>query len=555
MDKPWYKHYDPDVPHTIDTEQYASFAHMLEETFEKYDKKPCFYNFNTNITYSQVNKLSQRFAGYLQSVYQCVRGDRIAVLMLNTLQTPVSIFGALRAGLIVVGISPLSSPEEINRILHETEPKCVLVLSNLAPILESALSISHPPCIKHILVSHLGDLLGLFKGPLYTYVAKRKAKTPPYQLPNVTPFKKTILKKYQNAFTKPVLELENIAYLSYTSGRDETPKCVIYSHRNLVALVMQLSTWFIPFFKSEHKGMYLVMMPMYHPTNLLACFVLLRGGYASDLITNPRDISGMIHQLQNHTYVGTLCISRLLKALLLNDEIKKVDFSSFKFTGGWGGFWGIDIIRWKTLTGTLIMSGYGSREIQIGSINPYSQKTINNKVGIPLPSVDVKLCDENGNEVLPNTRGELWVRGPQVMKGYWNKPDLTKACITDDGWYKTGDIMTIDNDGYLGFIDRKCDVIMTTVGPVYPSDIEVVIAFMKGIQEVVVTGLNSKEGKYIIKAFIVKTENEVTAEAVIEHCKKYLLTHQLPHEVEFREELPKTDMGYLFRRRLREEST
>lgn len=554
MNKDWYKNYDQGVPHTIDPDQYSSFVPMLEEMFEKYPNQPCFINFDKHLTYKQVNVLSERFAGYLQSECGCVKGSRIAMLMLNTLQYPVAIFGALRAGLVIVGISPLVKPEELNRILNETEPKCILVLSNLAPVLESALALHQVPSIDHIIVSDIGDLLGFFKGPLINFVAKHKAKTPSWRLLNVTMLKETIKARYQKVFIKPVIETHDLAFLSHTSARDSPiPKCVMHTHRNIVAQVMQLDAWFSPLFLDKIEGMYLVMMPMYHPSNLLICAGMARRGYASSLITNPRDIPGIINELKNHTYFATLCINRLLKALLLNEEIKKVDFSNLKFTAGWGGFFGIDIIQWKALTGQTITQGYGGREVQITLVSPYSLKEINSKVGIPLPSTEAKICDENGNELPLDNRGELWVRGPQVMKGYWRNPELTKATLTNDGWCRTGDIMTMDSEGFLRFIDRKTDVIMTPVEAVYPSDIEAVIAFLEGIQEVVVTSQNSKQHGQIIKAFIVKNKPEVTAEAVKTHCRKYLLEHQIPQEVEFREQLPKTDLGYLFRRLLREE--
>jgi long-chain acyl-CoA synthetase len=557
MDKNWYKHYDPDVPHTIDPDQYTSFVQMMEEMFNKHSHKPCFTNFNTSLSYRQVDILSQRFAGYLQSECGCAKGDRIAMLMLNTLQYPVAILGALRAGLIVVGISPLAKPDEVHRIVNETEPKCILVLSNLAPVLESAFAISSPSSIKHIIVSHLGDLLGFFKGPFVNFIAKRKLMTPRWNLPNTILFKKTILAKYYKVFSKPAIESQDIAFLSHTSGRDgPLPKCVMLTHRNLVATVLQIKAHFTPFFESRNQGGFLVILPLYHPSNFLFSMTMLCEGYASSLITNPRDIRSIINDMKTHAYFGTLCISRLLKALLLDEEIKNANFSNFQFIAGWGGFFGIDLFRLKTLTGITLMDGYGNRESQICAGNPYSIKTLNTKIGLPLSSVEAKICDVNGKELPANARGELWIRGPQVMKGYWKDPELTQSVLTEDGWFKTGDIMTIDDNGFLSFIDRKTDLIMTAIGPVYPSDIESVIALIEGIQEVMVVGLNSNHlDEKTIKAFIVKNDNAITAGAVIAHCIKYLLKHQIPHEVEFRDELPKTDIGYAFRRLLREEGS
>lgn len=561
MEGAWFKNYDPDIPHTIDPDQYTSFVQILEQMFDKYSDKPFFINFDKSLTFKEVDNLSQCFAGYLQSECGCVKGDRIAMLMLNTLQYPVAIFGALRAGLVVVGISPLSKPAEVNRILIETEPSCVLVLSNLAPVLESALAISRPPCVKQIIVSQIGDLLGYFKGRLINFVAKHKAKTPAWHLPNAIQFNKTIEGHFQKAFIKPVIEPHDIAFLSHTNGRDAPiPKCIIYTHRNVIAQHMQLSAWFGPFLNKPHQGSFLIMMPLYHLVILLSCTVVSCKGFASSLVTNPRDIRGIINNLASHLYFGTMCISRLLKALLLDDELRKVDFSSFEVICGWGGFFSIDMIRWKSLTGLLIMEGYGTREIQVALLSPFSVKNFNNKIGLPLPSTEAKICDETGKELPINTRGELWIRGPQVMKGYWKNPELTKTALTDDGWFRTDDIMAMDAEGYFSFIDRKTDVIMTSTGPVYPSDIEVVIAFMSGIQEVAVTAFHSKQHGNIIKAFIVKSNNaiegksEVTVESITAHCEKYLLPNQVPAKIEFRSELPKTDMGYLFRRLLREES-
>lgn len=556
VDKIWYKYYDPDVPYTIDPDQYTSFVEMFEEMFKKHSDEPCFTNFDTSLSYHQVDILSQRFAGYLLSECGCVKGDRIAMIMLNTLQYPVAIFGALRAGLIVVGISPLAKSNEIHQMLNVTEPKCILVLSNLAPALESALAISYPSSIKHIIVSHLGDLLGFFKGRFVNFMASRKSAIPRWNLPNTILFKKAIHAKYYKVFKKPSIESQDVAFLSFTSGRDgPLPKCVMLTHRNLIATVFQIKAFFTPFFKSRNKGNFLVILPLFHPSNFLFSITMLREGYASSLITNPRDIRGIINDIKTHAYFGTLCISRLLKALLWDEEIKNTDFSNFEFISGWGGFFGVDLFRLKTLTGITLMDGYGNRESQICAGNPYSMKSLNSKIGLPLSSVEAKICDENGKELPPNTRGELWIRGPQVMKGYWKNPELTKSALTDDGWFKTGDIMTIDDKGFLSFIDRKTDVIMTADEPVYPNDIESIIALMEEVQEVMVVGLNSNQhDEKIIKAFIVRNDNSITPDAVKAHCIKYLFKHQIPHEVEFRDELPKTDIGYAFRRLLREEN-
>lgn len=555
----WYKNYDPGVPHTIDPDQYTSYVQIIEQMFEQYPDNPMFINFDKSLTFKQVDILSQCFAGYLQSKCGCVKGERIAMLMLNTLQYPVAIFGALRAGIVVVGISPLSKPAEVNRILNETEPTCVLVLSNLAPVLESALLISPTPSVKQIIVAQIGDLLGFFKGNVINIIAKHKSKTANWHLPNAIRFNKTIQAHFQKVYVKPQIDAHDIAFLSHTNGRDAPlPKCVVYTHRNVVAQYLQLSSWFNPFFETPHEGAFLAMMPMYHLAIIISSLVACGKGYPCSLTTNARDIPAIIEDLANHKYFGTMCISRLLKALLLNDELRKVDFSNFEFIAGWGGFFSIDMIRWKSLTGRLIMEGYGTREIQVSALNPFSIKNFNNKIGLPLPSTEAKICDELGNELPINTRGELWIRGPQVMKEYWKNPELTKATLTEDAWFRTDDIMTMDDEGYLSFVDRKADVIMTPSGPVYPSDIEVVIAFMEGIQEVAVTAFHSKQLGKIIKAFIVKSapinENQITSEDVKVHCIKYLLPNQVPDEVEFRTELPKTDMGYLFRRLLREES-
>lgn len=555
MNTNWFKNYDPDVPHTIDPDQYTSMIQLLEEGFKKYADKPCFINFKESLTYSQVDTLSQCFAGYLQNQCGCVKGDRIAMLMLNTLQYPVAIYGALRAGLIVVGISPISTAESIRRILKETEPKCILVLSNLAPVLESALAVDPPSSIKQIIVSHMGDLLGFFKGSLTNFTAKYKAKTLNWDLPNVIMFKETIKMNFKDLFIQPDIVPEDPAFLQQSSGRDgPIPKCVIFSHRNMISQILQITSWLTGFWKGKHNNGFLSLMPLYHHATLTPCICCSLQGYANVLVTNPLDIPGMINELEHNEYFGTICISSLIRNLMLNDKINEIDFTNFELTGGWGGFYGIDIIRWKTLTDSMIIEGYGSVEAPISTINPITLNQFNTKVGLPLPSVEIKICDDEGKELPIDTRGELWIRGPHVTKGYWNNPDLTTKSFTEDGWFRTGDIVTIDHDGFLGFVDRKSDVIMTTAGPVYPSDIEVVIAFMKGVQEVVIASQKSKEQGTIIKAFVVRSNTSLTIEDIKKHCQKYLLEHQVPHEIEFRETLPKTELGYHFRRVLREES-
>lgn len=556
MDKNWYKHYEPGVPYKIDADQYPSFPHMLEKMIDKYSNKPCFINLNTSLSYQQVDILSQRFAGYLQNQCGCVKGDRIAMLMLNTLQYPVAIFGALRAGLIVVGISPLNSPTEVNRILKETEPTCVLVMANLAPTLESALAISHPSSVKQIIVSQIGDLLGFFKGPIINLIAKHKAKTPSWHLPKVINFKETIQAKYQKTFIKPLIEPQDVAFLSYTSGRDAPlPKCAMFTHRNMVSQILQVNVWLNAYWKTDPKGAYLCIMPFYHTSIVLVTLSITLQGFPTMLAINPLDIPGLIAEFKKNIYFATVSINSLIRGLLADEAIKEVDFSNLTLSGGWGGFTGMDIVQWKGMTGNMIIEGYGSLEAPVSSINPILLDRFNAKIGLPLPSVEIKICDDDGNELPIDTPGNLWVRGPHVMKGYWRNPELTKANLTYDGWFNTGDVMTLDHDGFLAFVDRRTDVIMTPSGPVYPSEIEVVIAFIKSVQEVAIASQTTKNGEQIIKAFIVRKDNNLTINEVKTHCQKYLVDYQVPQEIEFRDTLPRTDIGDICRRSLRDNNT
>lgn len=555
MDKDWHKQYEPGVPYNIDPDQYTSFAHMLEKMIDKYSSKPCYISLNKSLSYQQVDILSQRFAGYLQTQCGCVKGERIAMLMLNTLQYPVALFGALRAGLIVVGVSPLSSPAEVNRILDETEPSCVLVMANLAPTLESALVISHPISVKHIIVSQIGDLLGFIKGPVINFIAKLKTKTPSWNLPHSTSFKESIQEKHYKAFIKPIIEPQDIAFLSYTSGRDAPlPKCVMFTHRNMVSQILQVNSWLNPYWKTDPKGVFLCMMPFYHTSIVLVTLSVTLQGFPTMLAINSLDIPSLIKEFKKNIYFATISINSLIRALLENENIKKVDFSNLTLTGGWGGFTGMDVVQWKGMTGNMIVEGYGSLEAPVSSINPILIDRFNTKIGLPLPSVEIKICDDDGNELPIDTPGNLWVRGPHVMKGYWKNSELTKANLTSDGWFNTGDVMTLDHEGFLGFVDRKSDVIITPSGPVYPSEVEVVIGFIKNVREVAIASQITKNGDQIIKAFIVRKDNNLTINEVKTHCQKYLVDYQVPHEIEFRDTLPKTDMGDIRRRTLREES-
>lgn len=554
MDKIWLKNYDPGVPHTINPDLYTSLVQMAEESFQRFATQPCYTNLGAVLSFQQIDKLSQAFAGYLQTKCGLEKGDRVAIMLPNLLQYPVAMFGALRAGMTVVNINPLYTSRELKIILKDSGAKCVVALANFANVLEHTLEGTE---VQHVIITEIGDLLGTVKGTLVNFVVKHvKKMVPKWDIPGAVSFNSTIKSCYQKAFNRTTIQSDDIAYLQYTGGTTGGVKGAMLTHRNMVSNLLQASTWINDFFQQKIEGGIITALPLYHIFSLTAnCLVFLRMGILNILITNPRDIPGFVKELKRQPFAVMTGVNTLFNALLHNQEFRNLDFSKFKFTLGGGMAVQRSVAeKWKEVTGVTLLEAYGLTETSpAATINPLSLKKFNGSIGLPLPSTEVKVCDEQGNELPLGEAGELNIRGPQVMKGYWHQPEMTKDVLSPDGWLRTGDIATIDSEGFVRLVDRKKDIIIVSGFNVYPNEVEDVIAGIKGVREVAVIGVKSEEHGEIVKAFIVRSDPTLTAEEIISQCHKGLTNYKVPREIEFRTELPKTNVGKVLRRALREE--
>lgn len=553
MEKIWLNSYDPGVPYEINLGLYSSMVEMAEEGFKLYGPLTCYANYGVKLTYQGLDDLSKAFAGFLQSKTELKKGDRVAIMLPNILQYPVSMLGSLRAGMIVVNVNPFYTSRELQLILKDSGAKAIVILENFAHTLEKILPETE---IKTVIVTKIGDLLGFFKGGLYNFSYKKVKKiVPSWNIPSAFSFKKVIHPRNQSAFQKIVMNPDDIAYLQYTGGTTGGIKGVMLTHQNMVSNLVQLSVWADAFFKKKPIGGVINALPLYHIFASTAnCLVFLRPGFSNILITNPRDILEFVAELERQPFAVILGVNTLFSKLLKNEEFCRLDLSTLQFSLGGGMSIQRSVAeKWQRVTGVPLLEGYGLTEASpTVTLTPLSMKKFTGNIGLPLPSTEVKICDENGNEVPVGQSGELYVRGPQIAKGYWNRSDLTKESFTEDGWLKTADIVSIDHDGYLHFIDRKNDVITVSGFNVYPNEVEEILMNMKGIAEAAVIGVETEEQGESLKAFVVKEDPAISVENIIQHCRQYLTGYKIPHWIEFRDELPKSAIGKILHRELRE---
>ncbi len=554
MDKIWLKNYEPGVPETIDPTEYKSLVHLTKECFDKFANKPCYYHMGKMLTYRQIDELSQKFAYFLVNTCKLEKGERVAIVLPNIMQYPVAMFGIHRAGMIAVNVNPLYTARELKEILKDSGAKGVIILDNFAHVLQEIIAQTD---IKHVVVTKMGDLLGFPKGNIVNFVVKHiKKMVPSWSIPNAHNFK-NIMKLNISKFQDADVGHDDIAYFQYTGGTTGGLKGAMLTHRNMVSNVLQASAWInSTLLSSELQGGIITALPLYHIFSLMAnCLVFLKAGIPNILITNPRDIPGFVKTLRESNYSVMTGVNTLFNALLHNEEFCKLDFSKFKFTLG-GGMAVQKAVadKWKNVTGVTLVEAYGLTETcPAVTINPIGLKAYNGSIGLPLPSTEIKICDEEGKELPIGERGELCVKGPQVMKGYWNKPEFTANVLDKEGWLRTGDVATVDSEGFVHLVDRKKDMIIVSGFNVYPNEVEDIIAQMKEVREVAVIGVKSAAHGEIVKAFIVPSDPALTAEKVIKFCHNELTNYKVPREVEFRTELPKTNVGKVLRRALREE--
>ncbi len=553
MEKIWLKNYPKGVPAEINIQEYSSIMQVFDESCQKYPEKMAFTNMGVGMTYSKLHQKVQSFAAFLQNELKLKKGDRIALQMPNMLQFPIALFGALRSGLMIVNTNPLYTAKEMLHQFKDSEPKAIVIMANFAHLLEEIIKDTK---IESVVVTELAELFPFPKNLIINSVLKYvKKMVPAYSLPHAYSFKQALElgheKKAQHVQCAP----EDIAFLQYTGGTTGVSKGAILTHRNIIANMLQICAWMTPVLK-EGEEVCITPLPMYHIFSLTVnCLAFMKYGTHNILITNPRDLPALIKDMKKHHFTLMSGVNTLFNGLLHNDEFKKLDFSKVKMSvAGAMALQTSVSLRWKEVTHSLIVEGYGLTEASpVACCNPIDGRDKVGTIGFPLPSTDVKLVDDDGNEVAPGQPGEICVFGPQVMQAYWNRPDET-AQVIKNGWLYTGDIATVDNDGYFKIVDRKKDMILVSGFNVYPNEVEEAIASHPGVLEVAAIGIPNEHSGEVVKVFVVKKDPSLTAQDVIDYAKKSLTNYKLPREVEFRTELPKTNVGKILRRALRDQS-
>ncbi|HET9843716.1 MAG TPA: AMP-binding protein, partial [Gammaproteobacteria bacterium] len=550
----WLKNYQAGVNSEIDPSQYHSLVEYAESCFNEFNDRTAYVNMGKSISYQALDHLSQCFANYLRCELKLKKGDRVAIMLPNVLQYPVAMVGIHRAGLVVVNLNPLYTARELEYVLNDCEASTIIVLTNFAHTLQKALPKTQ---IKHIILTQIGDLLGTIKGNIINFVVKNfKKMVPNYHLPQAEHFNKVLTLGKRHTYQKPNLTHEDIAYLQYTGGTTGRAKGAILTHRNMVANVLQATEWINPLVQEKLEGGIITALPLYHIFSLTAnCLTFLKVGIPNILITNPRDIPGFVKELKKHPFAVITGVNTLFNALLHNKDFASCDFSKFRFALG-GGMAVQKAVaqKWQKVTGIPLVEAYGLTEASPAvTINPMDTKEFNGSIGLPIPSTEISIRDDHENELPIGESGELCVKGPQVMRGYWNDEEKTKLVFTEDGWLKTGDIATIDAQGYIRIVDRKKDMITISGFKVYPNEVEDVIASIPGVKEVAIIGIPDSEHGERVRAYVVKSDETLTEQTILTTCKENLTHYKIPKEIVFRAELPKTNVGKVLRRALRED--
>jgi long-chain acyl-CoA synthetase len=550
--RPWLDHYPAGVPAQIDINQYASVTAVVEEAFERFSQRPAFHSFGKQLTYAQIDKLSRDFAGYLTGELKLVKGDRIAIMMPNCLQYPIALFGALRAGLTVVNTNPMYTARELQHQLEDSGAKAILVLDNFAATLQQVLAQTE---VKHVITTGIGDLLGA-KGAVMNLVVKHvKKMVPPYDLPSAVRFNDALSRGVHHPLTKPVVGHDDIAFLQYTGGTTGVAKGAMLTHGNMIANMLQAGVWIGANLK-EGQEVVITALPLYHIFSLTANgLVFLRLGGLSWLITNPRDMPAFVKELRKSGFTALTGVNTLFNGLLNTPGFSELDFSKLRLClGGGMAVQRAVADRWKKVTGCTLAEAYGLTEASPAvCINPLDLKDYNGSIGLPIPSTDIAIWSEDGQALPQGEVGELMVQGPQVMKGYWQRPDETVKVLTPDGWLHTGDIAKIDENGYVYIVDRKKDMILVSGFNVYPNEIEDTVMKHPGVAEVAAIGITDEHSGEAVKLFVVRRDPNLTVEQLKEFCRENLTGYKRPKVIEFRDALPKSNVGKILRRELRDE--
>ncbi|MBT5542171.1 MAG: AMP-binding protein [Gammaproteobacteria bacterium] len=548
--KPWLKHYPDGTPKVLEFDPRRTLVTLLDESEAKYSSHLAFTNFDVSIDYTKIAEDSRSFAAYLQNVLGLKKGDRIAMMMPNLLQYPIAIFGALRAGLIVVNVNPLYTPRELKHQLQDSGAKAIIIFENSAHVLSA---INDDVQIEHVIITKIGDYLGL-KGYLMNFILKYiKRMVPSHKLKNTIPFKETLERPVAD-FNEVIISVDDLAFLQYTGATTGLSKGSMLSHGNVAANIEQLKSMLNDVVE-EGTEIWINALPMYHIYSLV---VLVFSGYDAGglnvLVTNPRDTKGFVNELKKWPFTFFNGVNTLYESLLNHPDIVNVDFSNMKLSGTGGSACRQSTAeRWQELTGKVLLEGYGLSETSPSvTVSPNYLTEFNGKVGMPIPNTEISIRDDDGNEVTLGERGEICVRGPQVMKGYWGNEEATSEAIDEDGFFKTGDIGVLDKKGFLSIVDRKKDMILVSGFNVYPNEIEDVVSMHPDIIETACIGLPNKRTGESVKIFVVRSNEGLTEKEVLEYCKDNLTGYKVPKAIEFIAELPKTNVGKVLRRALRE---
>ena len=555
MERIWLKNYPEGVPADIDVTQYGSLVELLEESFARFGDRKAFICMDKAVSYREFDQMSLALAAYLQSK-GLAKGARVALMMPNVLQYPIATAAVLRAGYTVVNVNPLYTPRELEHQLKDSGAEAIIVLENFATTVQRVIAKTN---VKHVIVGSMGDLLG-FKGVIVNLVVRHvKKMVPTYSLPGSIAFNDALAAGRGMKFTKPAITREDVAFLQYTGGTTGVSKGATLLHGNIIANMLQNDAWLQPALKKPPvvDQLFIVCaLPLYHIFALTACFLLgVRAGGVNLLIPNPRDIPGFIKELQKYQVSSFPAVNTLYNALVNHPDFAKVDFSKLKAAFG-GGMATQKAVadKWLKVTGCPLSEGYGLSETSPTlTCNPADTDRFTGTIGLPVPSTWLSIRDDDGNEVPLGQPGEICAKGPQVMAGYWNRPDETAKVMTADGYFRTGDIGVMDDEGYTKIVDRKKDMILVSGFNVYPNEIEDVIASHPGVMECAVIGVPDAKSTETVKAFVVKQDPNLTAEDIIKFCATQLTAYKVPKQVEFRTELPKTNVGKILRRELRDE--
>lgn len=549
MEKIWLEHYDSRIAPEIDPDRYSSVVDIFEQSVTRYTDKTAFINMGHAISFTELDRLSKQFAAYLQNA-GLKKGDPVAIMMPNALQYPVALFGVLRAGMTVVNVNPLYTARELKHQLNDANVKAIVIIENFANTLAEV--VEDTP-VERVLLTQLGDMLPVPKRWIVNFAVKYiKKMVPEYALSKTERFMDAVNKGKNLSYTRPEITGEDLAFLQYTGGTTGVSKGGMLTHRNMVSNLEQVSGILETVIDSS-EDMVVTALPLYHIFALQAnCLTFVKFGCPNLLITNPRDMPGFVKELSQHPFTVLTGVNTLFNGLLNTPGFDELDFSRFKFALGGGMAVQRPVAeKWEKVTGKVLLEGYGLTECSpVVTVNPPQLEKYKGSIGMPVPSTEIKLCDDDGNEVPMGETGEMYVRGPQVMKGYLNRQEATDE-ILKDGWLATGDIAKVDQQGYFYIVDRKKDMILVSGFNVFPNEVEEVAAMHDDVVEVAAIGVPHEVSGEVVKLFAVRKSESLTEAALIEHCRQHLTGYKVPKMVEFREELPKTNVGKILRKELR----